>query len=58
MVVRIEAELGEKSTVVATGGYSNLIARQTEVINMVNPELTLVGLRIIYGMNQVRLTEA
>ncbi len=58
MVARIEAELGEKSTVVATGGYSNLIARQTEVINVVNPELTLVGLRIIYRMNQVRLTEA
>jgi len=53
MVARIQKELGEKATVVATGGYAELIARETTVIDEVNPDLTLIGLRLIYGMNRV-----
>lgn len=52
MVARIQKELGEKAKVVATGGYAELIARETNVINVVNPDLTLIGLRIIHAMNQ------
>jgi len=52
MVARIQQELGEKATVVATGGYAELIARETAVIDEVNPDLTLVGLRLIYLMNK------
>ena len=52
IVSRIQQELGEKATVVATGGYAELIARETTVIDTVNPELTLIGLRLIHGMNQ------
>ncbi len=52
IVARIERELGEKTTVVATGGYAGVIAGETPVIGMVNPDLTLVGLRLIYLMNQ------
>ena len=52
IVVRIQQELGEKATVVATGGYSELIARETTVIDKVNLDLTLVGLRLIYLMNK------
>ncbi len=53
IVARIQQELGEKAKVVATGGYAELIARETAVINEVNLDLTLVGLRLIYLMNKV-----
>jgi type III pantothenate kinase len=52
MVARIRDELGEKAMVVATGGYAELIANETAVIDKVNPDLTLVGLRLISGMNR------
>ncbi|MEE9400101.1 MAG: pantothenate kinase, partial [Dehalococcoidales bacterium] len=52
IVTRIQKELGEKAMVVATGGYAELLARETTVIDKVNPGLTLVGLRLIYLMNQ------
>ena len=38
--------------VIATGGYAGLIARETDVIDFVNVDLTLEGLRIIYEMNR------
>jgi len=52
IVARIQQELGEKTKVVATGGYAEIIAKETTVINVVNPDLTLIGLRIIYFMNK------
>ena len=52
IIARIQQELGEKAKVVATGGYAGLIARETSVIEAVNPDLTLIGLRLIYLMNR------
>ena len=52
IVARIQKELGEKATVVATGGYADLMAKETEVIDVVNPDITLIGLRLIYQMNK------
>ena len=52
IVARIQQELGEKAKVVATGGWAELIARETAVIDVVNPNLTLIGLRLIHLMNQ------
>ena len=55
VVARIQKELEEieeKATVVATGGYAELIAKETSVIDVVNPNLTLIGLRLIYQMNK------
>lgn len=52
IVTRIQQELGEKTRVVATGGYAELIAGETEIIDIINPNLILVGLRIIYLMNK------
>jgi len=51
IIARIEQELGEKARVVATGGYAELIAKETSVIDVVNLDLTLIGLRLIYLMN-------
>ena len=52
IVARIRQELGGKAKVVATGGYADLIAKETRVIDVVNPDLTLIGLRLIYLMNK------
>jgi len=52
VVARIQKELGEKAKVVATGGYAELIAKETSIFDIVNPDLTLIGLRLIYQMNK------
>ena len=52
VVARIQKELGEKATVVATGGYASIIAKETKVINKVNPNLTLIGIRVIHDLNK------
>jgi type III pantothenate kinase len=52
LVVRIKKELREEARVVATGGYAELIANETRVIDEVNPDLTLIGLQLIYRMNR------
>jgi type III pantothenate kinase len=52
MLNRIQEELGTRVKVVATGGYAGLIARVTDAIDVVNPDLTLIGLRLIYQLNK------
>ncbi|MFC1921095.1 type III pantothenate kinase [Chloroflexota bacterium] len=52
VVTRIQQELDEKALVVVTGGYSGIIAAETPIIDVVNPDLTLIGLRHIYKINQ------
>ena len=52
MVERFKAELGPEMKVIATGGLTEIIARETDVIDIVAPWLTLDGLRIIWEMNQ------
>ncbi len=52
VVTRIKQELDGEVMVVATGGYSGLIANETLAIDVVNPHLTLIGLRHIYNINR------
>jgi len=52
LVARILRELGGKARVVATGGLSTVIAKETKVVDIVNPHLTLIGLRLIHEMNR------
>ncbi len=52
LVAQCESELGEKATIVATGGYCGLIANYlTRPFDCVNPILTLEGLKHIYKLN-------
>ncbi len=54
MVARIQEELlPEKAKVVLTGGYTDIIAKETNIIDEVNPNLIFIGLRMIYAMNKV-----
>jgi type III pantothenate kinase len=44
--------MGEKSTVVATGGYGAIFAKETTIFKVVNPDITLIGLKMIYQLNK------
>jgi len=52
LVARLKEELTGSPVVVATGSYARLIAGETKVIDKVDLELTLEGLRLIYDMNR------
>ena len=52
IIQRIERELGDKVKVVATGGYAQAIAQNISAIDIINPDLPLIGLRLIYEMNK------
>jgi type III pantothenate kinase len=52
MVTRFRAELGAEMKVIATGGLAGLIAKETPVIQVHAPWLTLDGLRIIWELNR------
>jgi type III pantothenate kinase len=51
MVGRFKQELGGEAKVVATGGWAQVMAAETPVIDVVDADLTLTGLRFIYEMN-------
>ena len=54
IVVRMRAELegGDRAACVATGGMADILAGETTVIQRVEPNLTLEGLRLIWERNQ------
>ncbi len=52
MIARFRTELGEDARAIATGGLADLVASQTDVFHAVNPNLTLIGLRLVYDMNR------
>lgn len=52
MILRIEQELGSKAKVIATGGQAYFLAQEIPAIEIVDPDLTLIGLRLIYEMNK------
>lgn len=52
MVDRFREELGTGMKVIATGGLAEIIARETPVIEIIAPWLTLDGLRIIWSLNR------
>src|SRR5215212_8395079 len=54
LVSRIKTEFGAAMQVIGTGGLAPLFAGATEAIDRVDPDLTLWGLRLIYGYNKNR----
>jgi type III pantothenate kinase len=51
LVRRIRTELGGDAAVVATGGLAASVAPETEVVDHVDSELTLRGLRMVWERN-------
>jgi type III pantothenate kinase len=52
MIARIQKELPEKAKVILTGGYTDIVPKETNVIDVVNPNLIFIGLRLVYDMNK------
>ena len=52
IVARFRSELGSDMKVIATGGLAEVVARETDVVDIISPWLTLDGLRIIWELNQ------
>jgi len=51
IVARIRREFGEPMRVIATGGLAPVFDGVTDAIELIDPDLTLWGLRIIYRRN-------
>ena len=52
VVAQMKAELGGEAFVIATGGFANTMTQGTDCIDVVDPMLTLEGLRIIFDKNK------
>jgi len=52
IVARMKKELGGQAFVIATGGFGNLMASESNTIDVVEPFLTLDGLKILHEMNK------
>ncbi len=52
MVERFRSELGPAMKVIATGGLAELVSKETKVVQIIAPWLTLDGLRIIWELNR------
>ena len=52
LIGRIKAMAGTDPQVIATGGLAPLIAAETDAIDVVDGQLTLKGLKLIYDRNQ------
>ena len=52
MIKKCEAELGQKATIVATGGYSSVLFENMDsTINFIDKDLTLFGLKELFKLN-------
>lgn len=51
LVRRIEAEIGPATAVIATGGLAPIVVPESETITHHDPDLTLVGLRLVFEKN-------
>jgi type III pantothenate kinase len=51
IVGRIRGELGAEARAIATGGLADLIAPHSRTIELVDPMLTLDGLRLVWELN-------
>ncbi len=52
MVARFKRELGGEAKVIGTGGWAELIGRGADVFDVIDPNLTLHGLRLIFEINR------
>ena len=52
MVRRFKAEIGEEALVIGTGGYVNVLAEEAGCFDVLEPDLNLTGLRIVWEQNQ------
>lgn len=54
MIVRMTAELDGEPTVIVTGGYGEIFAEASPLIDAFEPDLTIEGLRLVHELNRRR----
>jgi type III pantothenate kinase len=52
IVKRMKEQAKKEPTVIATGGLASLISKESTVIDVIDPYLTLKGLYLIYKRNK------
>ncbi len=53
LILECEKELGQKATIIATGGYSAVISKYlNRKFDDINPDLTLIGAKLLFEMNK------
>ena len=52
LVRRIVGELGAPAVVIATGGLAQVVIAESETLERHEPDLTLIGLRLVYERNR------
>ncbi len=52
MIQRIRVELEGEPTVIVTGGYSEIFAEASPLVNAYEPDLTIEGLRLVFELNR------
>jgi type III pantothenate kinase len=52
LVQRMTGELGGRVVAIATGGLASLIVPETSIFAAVEPDITLIGLKIVWERNQ------
>jgi len=53
LIFECERELGEKATIIATGGYSSVISNYLiRKFDYINPDLTLIGMNLLFTQNK------
>jgi len=52
MIQRISDELVGDPTVIVTGGYSEIFAEASDLIDAYEPDLTIEGLRLVHNLNR------
>ncbi len=55
LIEKMKHELGGNPHVVATGGLASLIASETDIFDAVEPNLALIGLRILVDLTDVSM---
>jgi len=57
LISKMKAEIGGTAKVIATGGISNMVAKESKLFDVVDRTLTLRGLNHIYRLNTKSLQE-
>jgi type III pantothenate kinase len=52
MVECFRTELGSDMQVVGTGGLAETLSKESDIIDVVAPWLTLEGLRVVWSLNK------
>ena len=53
LILECEKELGQKATIIATGGYSSVISNYLKrKFDYINPDLTLIGAKLLFEINK------